>query len=129
MANDLYLWTNKQGNLIFDYDRLWICDKCPCECEPKVLVRYLLPRNGSWDLTPYQVEGYAGVALYRRKWQIRECSGGVRYGNGEIDDEGTLIGLPDRFDARYNYNGYMTLQMCCIDEQTGQLIEPACETW
>lgn len=129
MANDLYIWENKQGDLLFDYDRLWIGGKCPCECEPKLLERYLLRPNSSWDLTPYQVEGYAGMAPYRRKWQIRECTRGIRYGNGDIDEEGTLIDLPDRFDAIYDYNGYMTLQMCCIDEQTGQLIEPACETW
>lgn len=126
---DISLWTNEEGNLLFERGMLWLCGRCPCDCAPRVLVKYPLAPGTVWDLTPYQAEGFAGAAPYERRWQIRECSGGVRYSNGEINNDGTLIGLPSQFHSRYNYSGYMTLQECCIDKFTGQLIEPDCNVW
>jgi len=114
--------------LVTEPNRLYLCRKCICTCEPKVLARYALPPGSYWDLSPYQVRGFAGDAPYKRKWQIRECTGGLRYGDGDITTSGTLVGLPDRFNARYGYTGYMTLQMCCVDDH-GNLIEPPCERW
>ena len=130
MSNMLLLWLDKDGHLIFDRSMIWLCDKCPpCVCIPRVLARWLLKPGTTWDLTPYQASGFAGYARYRRRWQIRECSGGRKYQQGEISPDGTLLGLPDHFDALYRYDGYMNLQSCCIDERTGYLIEPPCEVW
>lgn len=130
--SSVMLWTDKDGNLIFDRDMIWLCDKCPpCECKPRVLAKWLLMPRTTWDLTPYQVKGFAGYARYERKWQIRECSGGVRYQKGDIAPDGTLLGLPDSFKARYHYEGYMNLQMCCIRRNNDgiELIEPRCNVW
>lgn len=124
------LWTDSHGHLIFDRNRIWLCDRCPpCACIPRVLARWLLVPGGTWDLTPYQVKGFAGRARYRRRWKIRECSYGRDYQQGDISFDGTLLGLIDHFDAMYSYNGYMNLQQCCFDEETGKLIEPPCEVW
>lgn len=124
-----YIQLNEDGDLIVFDDGVWTGKCCICECSPKILARYLLHPNTSWDLTPYQEIGFAKPAPYKRRWQLRECTGGIRYGEGQILNDGTLVGLPDKFDAKYSYNGYMTLQMCCVNPQTGALIEPDCETW
>lgn len=124
-----FMQMDDDGDLIFFDDGIWHGKCCICDCQPKILVKYLLHPNTAWDLSPYQVRGFAKPAPYKRSWQIRECTGKIRYGNGTINEEGTLLGLPSSFAARYNYDGYMTLQMCCIDPITGTLIEPDCETW
>ena len=129
---DMMLWTDRNGNLIFDRDQIWLCDKCPpCECKPRVLAKWLLKPGTNWDLTPYKVKGFAGYARYRRKWQIRECSVGRRYQKGDIASDGTLLDLPDIFGARYSYDGYMNLQLCCIRKRPDgiELIEPPCNVW
>lgn len=124
-----FMQMDADGDLIFFDDGIWTGKCCICDCKPKILARYLLHPNTSWDLSPYQVRGFAKPAPYKRSWQIRECTGEIRYGNGTINEEGTLLGLPSSFAAKYNYDGYMTLQMCCIDPVEGTLIEPECETW
>ena len=130
--SDMMLWADKDGNLIFDRDRIWLCDKCPpCECKPRVLAKWLLKPGTTWNLRPYQAKGFAGYARYRRKWQIKECSGGRRYQKGDIAPDGTLLGLPDSFKAIYYYNGYMNLQMGCIRQNSDgiELLEPPCKVW
>lgn len=130
--SDMLLWTDEDGNLIFDRGRIWLCDECPpCECTPRVLAKWLLRPGTTWDLSPYQAKGFAGYARHERKWQIRECSVGRRYQNGDIARDGTLLGLPDSFRAIYRYDGYMNLQLCCIRRNKGwiELIEPPCEVW
>ena len=130
--SDMLLWTDRNGNLIFDRNMIWLCDKCPpCECKPRVLAKWLLKPGTTWSLYPYHAKGFAGPARYKRKWQIKECSGGVRYQNGDIAPDGTLLGLPDSFKAIYRYDGYMNLQMCCIKQNNDgiELIEPPCPVW
>lgn len=120
---DVALWLDEEGNLLFENRMILLCDRCPCECVPRILAKYILKPGTVWDLTPYQVEGFAGEAPYRRKWLIRETTGGMRYQSGEIDNHGTLIDLPSYFQSRYDYIGYMTLLECCVDD-AGNLVLP-----
>ena len=124
-----FIQLNDDGDLAVFDGSIWHGKCCICECTPKILVKYILHPKTTWDLTPYQTLGFAKPAPYERVWLIKECSRGVTYQSGEINHEGTLVGLPSSFDAKYSYDGYMTIQQLCIDPVTGVLILPKCETW
>lgn len=136
-----FIQLNDNGDLIVFDDGIWkVTDKyCLCDCKPKILARYLLPPKPSyWDLSPYAVEGFAKPAPYKRYWMLRECSVGVRYPNPdskqlEVGVDGTLLGMENefpglKFNAKYDYEGYMTLQIYCVDAM-GNRIEPDCLVW
>ena len=123
------LWRNKKtGKIIRKHKnaRLVVCRICPC-CKPKVIASAITNAQSGrreWDLTPYQKEW---IGLPGARWRLRDvgeahhnnssasCSGTV-YRNGTIDDNGKLVGLPDKFTSTYSYNGYMELQMGCVRE-------------
>lgn len=94
------------------------CDDDCEECTPKIIASYTTNiDNPVWDLTPYQG---SGIGEPNRYWRLFERSGGVVYDAGEIDENGTLVGLPDEFRSGYYYDGYMELQQgcsnyCCTD--------------
>ena len=127
------LWFNKQGKLVMRDGHLVDCSECPCECEPFVIATKITNRAGgtvTWDLTPYKFSG-----KYRKgaRWRLRDvgeahyndptqpCSGTI-YGEGEVKKKGELADLPDSFTTSYSYNGYMTLEQGCLDEETGEMI-------
>jgi len=104
--------------------KLIACWVCPC-CRPRVIASKITNRsNGTqtWNLRPYQGDK---VGLSGHRWRIRDvgeshhnnssasCSGTI-YGNGTIDKNGKLTGLPDEFVSGYSYNGYMELQQGCV---------------
>lgn len=123
------LWRDsKTGKLIIHETKnhLIKCILCPC-CQPKVIASYITNRSTGrteWDLRPYQK---AGMGLPGAKWRLRDvgeshhtnpltpCSGN-QYGEGWIDNNGVLVGLPDKFVSTYSYNGYMQLQMGCVQK-------------
>lgn len=127
------LWFNKNGKLIMQDGHLVNCDECPCECKPFVIATKITNtrRDPCWDLRPYKYKG-----KYRNgsgRWRLRDVGAahyynpdkpcnGVVYGSGEIGRDGELIGLPDEFVSGYNYDGYMTLEEGCYDEETGETI-------
>ncbi|MBO5724460.1 MAG: hypothetical protein J6W00_10050 [Lentisphaeria bacterium] len=123
------LWTDSEsGKLIIHKKKphLIKCFHCPC-CKPRVIASCITnARTGpvEWDLRPYQKEG---TGLPGAKWRLRDvgeshhvnpnlpCNGN-QYGEGWINDKGVLVGLPDKFVSTYSYNGYMELQMGCVQE-------------
>lgn len=94
------------------------CEKCPCECEPYIIVEWT--SNGRdpqpqgtvkcFDLTPYKVDG---IGIPGAKWRLIETGACLHYGSGDVDENGKLVGLRDQFCSSYGYNGYMKLQIGC----------------
>ena len=129
MAGDS-LWI-KNGKIIVENGTAIICKRCPCECEPRVIKSFKVNRKEGpkcYDLTPYQGKG-VGTPGYR--WRLIEIGesgcGSTRYGSGNINDDGVLVGLQPEFCTPYSYDGYMSLQEGCYDEN-GNLIWPdTCE--
>lgn len=119
------LWKNGKTRTLIKKDGfLVVCWTCPC-CKPRVIASKITnPNSPRWDLTPYQGER---IGLPGARWRLRDvgeahhndrdqsCSG-VIYGNGSIDKDGKLVGLPNEFVSGYSYNGYMQLQQGCVDE-------------
>lgn len=88
------------------------CEECG-DCETKVIASFTTNRDSPiWDLTPYQS---VGVGDPNAKWRLYERGYGLEYENGDIDKNGTLIGLPNQFESNYYYDGYMELQQGCPD--------------
>ncbi len=90
-----------------------------CDCVPKVLATGVTNRNNPiWNLTPYQGPG---MGTPFASWRVWERSGNVEYHRGTISENGTLVGLPSKFESQYYYDGYMELQqgcpnICCTEE-------------
>ena len=125
MAGDS-LWI-KNGKIIVENGSAIICKRCPCECEPRVIKSFKVNKEDGprcYDLTPYQGKG-VGTPGYR--WRLIETGesgcGDNRYGSGNINDDGVLVGLQPEFCSHYPYDGYMSLQEGCYDEN-GDLIWP-----
>ena len=121
------LWFNKNGEIIVQNGKAIICNRCPCKCEPRVITSFTV--NGEdgpkcKDLRHWQGKG-VGTPGYR--WRLIEIGesgcGRTGYGSGTINDEGVLVGLPPKFCSHYSYDGYMSLQEGCYDEN-GSLIWP-----
>ena len=121
------LWL-KDGKIIVENGKAIVCNRCHCECEPRVISSFKV--NG-WhskfrcaDFTPYQGKG-VGTPGYR--WRLIETGesgcGSTGYGSGNINDEGVLVGLQPKFCTPYSYDGYLSLQEGCYDEN-GRLIWP-----
>ena len=131
-TSDFTFWIDPDcsGALITDDDgNIMICDECPVEkiCQPCVIASFVTHgKDGrdTWNLTPYQGEG---IGFPGAVWRIRDvgeshhhdpsasCTGTV-YESGEIDETGTLVGLPKKFVSKYDYEGYMELQQGCRTE-------------
>ena len=119
----------QHGHVILRDGQVFFWVDCPCECEPKVLASAVV--NGedegrsTWDLTPYQ-KPKMGTPGY--KWRLKEvgdprtCSG-TEYIVGDIDECGTLVGLPNKFTSSFSYDGYMEIQQGCPDED-GEIVWP-----
>lgn len=89
-------------------------DCCPCNCAPKVIASFTTNRDQPvWNLTPYQGVGMGTPCGH---WRVFETSGRITYFQGEIDQEGRLVGLPNEFRSNYYYDGYMQLQEGCANE-------------
>lgn len=104
------------------------CKFCCCcnECEPTVLGKkttngYSAP---TWDLTPFQGPGKGPAHAYWRLIELGVCFPGEYpwYGTGCVNVAGTLVGLPAVFTTIYYYNGYMELQIGCIDPYDSNFI-------
>ncbi|MGL6196612.1 MAG: hypothetical protein ACRC2T_17505 [Thermoguttaceae bacterium] len=90
------------------------CVVC-CPCKPKVLGTFVTNSTTPvWDLREYQGDEMAPPGAY---WRLRETGAGLFYGNGRVDANGKLAGLPDEFRSNYSYNGYMQLEIGCEDEE------------
>ena len=91
-------------------------------CEKKIIATAITNSvNPIWDLTPYQG---AGIGDPHTCWRVWERSGDIEYHRGKIDENGTLVGLPDKFESEYFYDGYMELQQgcsqpCCVEYEWG----------
>ena len=123
---EVSLWL-KDGKIIVEDGKAIICNRCPCECEPRVIKSFKVNREDGprcFDLRPYQGKD-VGTPGYR--WRLLEIGesgcGYRRYGSGHIDDDGVLVGLQPEFCSNYDYDGYMSLQEGCYDEN-GNLIWP-----
>lgn len=130
MAGDS-LWI-KNGKIIVENGAAIICKRCPCECEPRVIKSFKLNREDGpfcFDLKPYQGKG-VGTPGYR--WRLIEIGesgcGDTGYGSGNINDDGVLVGLRPELCSNYRYDGYMSLQEGCYDEN-GRLIWPDTCEW
>lgn len=104
------------------------CPECCCPpCEPFVLASFTTnAQNPVWDLTPYQGPDQAPYCAYWRIIEVGYCYpyGYPWYGAGCVDRDGRLVGLPDQFVSHYSYDGYLELQIGCleIDEWGGEQI-------
>ena len=76
----------------------------------------------NWDLTPYQEVGLlknesSEVPLKGLIWRIKETGMGYCYQQNHVDEEGTLIGLPSVFEGNQCYEGYMALEIGCLNNE------------
>lgn len=127
------IFFNSDGKVIMRNGKVWFFKQCPCECEPKVLASKVV-NGGSeskrcWDLRGYQ-DREIGTPFNR--WRLIEVSdprtcGGVLYNEGDIDECGKLVGLPDEFCSRYSYDGYMEIQQGCYDYDNSRWVWPCPE--
>lgn len=113
------LWF-KDGKIIVENGTAIICKRCPCECEPRVIVSFKVNSERGpkcFNLRPYQGKG-VGTPGYR--WRLTEIDesgcGNYGYSSGQINDEGVLVGLQPMFCSSFGYDGYMSLQEGCYDE-------------
>ena len=89
------------------------CEDGCDECETRVIASFTTNRNNPiWDLTPYQGPG---IGTPNAKWRLWERSYGLEYVVGNIDSDGTLVGLQSQFESSYYYDGYMELQQGCTN--------------
>jgi len=125
---DIRAWLHAKGRELVigrNTGKLILCWVCPC-CRPRVIASFVT--NGSseetrtWRLADWQGDyiGFPGG-----KWRLRDvgeahyydgaagCSGTI-YHNGDIDGNGKLVGLPEKFVSSFSYNGYMELQQGCV---------------
>lgn len=66
--------------------------------------------NPTWNLSPYSGDGIGTPGAH---WRLIETGAGVKYGSGDINESGRLVGLPSVFTSSYGYDGYMELQQGC----------------
>jgi hypothetical protein len=93
---------------------------CGC-CQPKVLAKEITnSSNPVWDLTPYQGDGMAPPGA---RWRLRETGSNLLYGNGTVDKNGKLTDLTSEFRSSYSYDGYMQLEIGCV-QNNGQIKWP-----
>ena len=99
--------------------RIGCCCDQDCECVPFILATQVVNRDTllPWNLRPWQNVPELCPGSY---WRLRE-SNALFYGEGIVDDEGNLVGLPIEFVSRYTYDGYMHIDIGCRDKVT-QLI-------
>ena len=114
------LWRNSKNQLVLTGENeLWIADSCPCDCEPKIIAEWTT--NGSTpqppgtvkcvDFTPYQGNCMGPPGGRWRSLEVGACL--IRGGQGDIDENGKLVGLPDSYCSGYSYNGYIKLEVGC----------------
>jgi len=102
--------------------RIGCCCSADCECEPVILGAFTTNSvTPVWDLSPYRGPQ---TACPEARWRLREVGAGLLYGSGIVDDDGYLTGLPPSFRTGYIYDGYMRLEIGCVDETTGNVIWP-----
>ena len=93
------------------------CPSC-CGCDPVMLGSFTTnSSNPVWNLTQYQGDHKAPPHSYWRLIEMGSCyPGGYSwYGAGCVNASGRLVNLPNEFRSRYYYNGYMQLQVGCLD--------------
>jgi|GEM_PF-783012 len=123
-----WLWINRDSRTIIrkkNNGHIVRCWTCPC-CKPKVIASKITNARDesmkTWDLTPWQGNH---IGLPGHRWRLRDVGeshhnnpnascGGVIYGTGKINQDGKLVGLPDKFTSSYFYNGYMQIQQGCL---------------
>lgn len=111
------LWL-KNGRVVFGKDGLPIlCDHCPCTCEPKTLYSFSVDGRES-ETAIHDLSAWTGpdIGWPGAVWRLLELSDCYVYASGPIGEDGTLQGLPARFESHYHYLGRMVLQQGCIDE-------------
>ena len=87
--------------------------RCGC-CVPEVLGKETTnSSNPVWDLTEYQGDS---IAPPGSQWRLRETGAGLQYGSGTVDGNGRLTGLQSEFRTSYNYDGFMRLEIGCVQE-------------
>lgn len=111
------LWrSNKTKRIVRRSSLLIKCSKCPCNCEPQILVEWTSNANGGdgkykcFNLRPYQKQG---TAIPGAKWRLIETGACLGYGSGDVNEKGKLVGLRDQFCSSYSYDGHMKLQIGC----------------
>lgn len=102
-----------------------------CECAPETIHSQAICTGGEscdteecdglpdhFDLTPFQGAGFLGPGPANRSWRVVETGAGVVYHSGQVDEDGTLIGLPASAAGatNYCYPGFMALQICCEED-------------
>lgn len=92
-------------------------------CTPTIVASFTTnPDNPVWDLTPYQ-DPYS-VTQRCAQWRVVEIGFDRVYYSGVVSDTGILVDLPDDYTSPYSYNGYMELQIGCMDCETGVVTWP-----
>ena len=120
------LWL-KNGKIIVENGVAIMCKRCPCECEPRVIVSlkvYGKDGRTCFNLRPYQGKGVGTTGNIWRAIISRETSdGGILayvYTGGRIDDDGVLVGL--RPGVCFAGGGWHTLSLQEGCYENGHLI-------
>lgn len=104
----------REGKTILKNSKVVYCNKCPCECVPKVIAATTLdpPYTAStWDLSPYLGEGIGTPGGVWRLIEVGDCN--VHWSGSTIDSTGKLVGLSTPFGSTYHYKSYLQLQQGC----------------
>lgn len=105
----------------FAYD----CSVPAAPCSTDVLASQTTnPDTPVFDLSAYQ-DPYSTGTLCGAQWRVVEIGYGVVHYSGVVSDTGILVDLPDNYTSPYSYNGYMELQIGCVDCVTGEVTWPA----
>lgn len=129
---DYKIYLNEDGKVILKDGKVWFFKNCPCVCLPKVIgskkVNGSDPKTAVWDMREFKEDG---IGTPFSRWRLVEVDNPrycyrLYYCEGEIDECGRLIGLPDIFTSTYDYDGYMEIQQGCKSD-TGEWIYPCPE--
>lgn len=87
-----------------------------CPCTPLVVASYVtngaVPEKRCWDLRPYQNYRFS---LGCHPWRLIETVHCMVHASGSIAGDGKLSNLPAEFCSTYLYEGFMELQVGCLN--------------
>ena len=111
-------WLFRGMAVMDDEGMALLCDECPCAvCTPRVIASVSVDgRYEGENMVDFSRWRGDGIGYPGAEWRVIEVTDCIPYFRGVIDENGKLVGLPQRFESEYHYRGYLEIQQSCRDE-------------